>query len=321
MAKIMLAKQLRRWARAGRHFGLTWRYMYNLGPSLAYRLGRGAVSGEGAHVLSALNRDGIAITSVQALIGTDSCYQELVEAVARAQDTMTDRFALARAAADTAAKTGGKTFNLEYLGSCPALDPDSVYARFALQKPILQIANAYLGMYTRLRYYNIWHTLVTRLAPRESQLWHRDREDRYILKVFVYLSDVDEGAGPLSYIPGSHLKGKRRREPAYSVEGVVRRSDDAQMAEVTSPECWIKATGQKGTIVFADTHGFHKGGLAREHERLMYLCMFTSPASESQELLKRPVGLNRPHDRQTAFALAPPKRGTWYRFDPPSQSA
>ena len=73
------------------------------------------------------------------------------------------------------------------------------FTRLAVKSPLLQIANAYLGMYTRLRYYNIWHTFATRSKPRESQLWHRDREDLYILKVFIYLRDVDLGAGPFTY--------------------------------------------------------------------------------------------------------------------------
>jgi hypothetical protein len=179
-----------------------------------------------------------------------------------------------------------------------------VYARFALQDPILHVANAYFGMFTRLRYYNVWHTFATQTEARESQLWHYDREDHFILKVFVYLSDVDDGAGPFTYAAGSHLKRGLSRGPDHFVEGGVRRSTDRQMAEVASADRWIKAIGRRGTIVFADTRGYHKGGLARTHDRLMYLCMFTSQASESEELFVPGGTLEPPKDKAESFAIA-----------------
>lgn len=310
MATIALRKLIR----SGRRFGPTWRCVYNVGPSLAYWFNKRPLFEPAAQVLTDLNRDGVAITSVQTLLGQSSCYDELCAGINCLQSHLSEQIAMARAGSSAAGK---KTFNLEYLGNKPVLDPDGIYARFALQDGILQVANAYLGMYTRLRYFNVWHTFPTQSQARESQLWHRDREDRYILKMFLYLSDVSEGAGPLTYAAGSHLKGKMRREPAYFLEADgVKRSNDEQMAEAASPETWIKATGAQGTIVFADTHGYHKGGLARERDRLMYLCMFTSPASESQELLKRSMQINSPEERKRAFALAAPKRGPWCALTP-----
>jgi hypothetical protein len=37
------------------------------------------------------------------------------------------------------------------------------------------------------------------------QMFHRDSEDWRYLKVLVYLTDVDEDAGPHVYLHGSHL--------------------------------------------------------------------------------------------------------------------
>jgi hypothetical protein len=182
-----------------------------------------------------------------------------------------------------------------------------------LNTGILQIANAYLGMYARLRYVNIWHTFATATPPRQSQLWHRDREDHYIVKVFAYLSDVDKGAGPFTYAAGTHGKGKAVRGPVCFDEGGVKRTSDDLMAEVVPRERWIECLGPKGTLVFADTHGYHKGGLAREHDRVMYTCMFTSPASESEEFLRRSTNTSKPGNVERAFALAPPRGGLWLR--------
>jgi hypothetical protein len=300
-----------RLGRSARGFSLTWRYLFNLAPTLSYWLDRPALSGEAARVVADLNRDGVAITSAQALLGPVSCYGELCATVERLKLSLSEQLAGARAHADNLDAVGEKTFMVEYLGKYPVLDPDEIYTRFALQKNILQIANAYLGMYTRLRYYNVWQTFSTKIDARESQLWHRDREDRLILKMFVYLSDVDDGAGPFTYAPGSHPKGRLRREPAYFLEGHVKRSTDSQMADIIPPEQWIKGIGPKGTIIFADTRGYHKGGLARERDRLMYTCMFTSRASQSVEFLKREKSFTLPSDKAQAFALADPEQRAW----------
>ena len=135
-------------------------------------------------------------------------------------------------------------------------------------------------MFTKISYFNIWHTFSTPVHARATQLWHRDPEDRYILKVFLYLSDVDDGAGPFTYAAGSHPKAKLRREPAFTSDADgARRSDDGQMAEVVPPGRWVKGTGPRGTLIFADTRGYHKGGLARERDRLLYTCQFLSKAA------------------------------------------
>ncbi len=178
--------------------------------------------------------------------------------------------------------------------------------RFGLQKELLQIASAYFGMLTHLRFYNVWHTFATQAPARRSQLWHRDPEDHLILKVFVYLSDVDDGAGPFTYAPSTDLKGKIHQDPEYFREANRRakRSEDEQMAAIVPPERWIKGVGEAGTIIFADRRGYHKGGLARTHDRIMYNCMFTSPASKTNEIFERPAKLaDDGLTREQAFAL------------------
>lgn len=306
---------IRRLVRAGRKVELTWRCLFNFAPTIAYKLNHDSLDGEAQRVLVDLNREGIAITSASALLGSNSLYDELANAVAMVEHDVADQIEAARAASDDDSPYGSKSFVYYLLGESPTLDSDSIYARFALQSTILKIANGYLGMCTRLRYYNVWHTFATSARPRQSQLWHRDREDHYIFKVFVYLSDVDDGAGPFTYAARTHAKGGIGNEPAYLEEADgVRRTDDAQMAEVVPSRHWRKGTGPAGTIVFADTRGYHKGGEARESDRVLYTCMFTSPASESREFFRRPARAPRPQSLELAFALAPPRRGPWLSF-------
>lgn len=299
----MIPTSLRRIARAARKNEIAWRYGYNLMPTIQQQFRRQHLSAEGRRVLQDMDANGIAVTSVDALLGESPCYAELMASVAELQERRSGDIVGARANASDDA-IGKKTFLLEYLGRNPELDPASVYARFSLQPALLSIANAYLGMYGRLRYYNVWHTFATTSKARESQLWHRDREDLYIVKVFVYLNDVDLGAGPFTYARGTHRKGPIKSDPQYFLEGRVKRTDDDQMAAVVPRDRWLTATGARGTIIFADTNGYHRGGLAHESDRLMYTCMYTSQASESEEFFVRPAGMRATAaDATSAFAL------------------
>ena len=125
---------------------------------------------------------------------------------------------------------------------------------------------------------------------RESQLWHFDREDKLIVKAFVYLDDVEAGTGPFTYAPGTHPKGIHASlKPEFMMEGNVRRTSDAHMEAACPRAEWRVCTGKKGTIIFADTRGYHKGGEARTGDRLMFTCMYTSPASQSKDLIRFPA--------------------------------
>ena len=300
----MPSSALRKVVRSARRFDLTWRYGFNFKPTLSYLFTPQRLSEEARRVVHDLDENGIAITSIERLLEGHSVFRELSCAVEALESKRTSILTEKREKAHQSEAIGEKTFNIELLGSRPELDLQSVYARFALQPGILQIANCYFRMYTRLRYYNVWHTFASDARPRESQLWHRDREDRFILKMFVYLSDVDDDAGPLTYAAGSHLKGGLCREPQFFIEGGVKRSTDSQMAAVVPRTKWITATGRRATVVFADTRGHHKGGLARKRDRLMYLAMFTSQASESKNLLHVARPFQLPPDKAGSFALA-----------------
>lgn len=262
---------------ARREVGLTWRYGFNLGPTLAYRLSPRRHTGEGRRVLGDLSRDGVAVTDADRLLGNDPCYDALLTA---ADDVTRVRAAEIGSARSGQAATRRKPYVFPVLGSPPPLDLASPFARFPLLEPVKGIVDAYFRLRTQVRYYNVWHTFPTPHAPSESQLWHRDQaDDRLIVKLFLYLSDVDGGAGPFTYVPGSHAKGRLALSPpTLPVLGVPRTSDD-QMADVIGRDRWRELTGQRGTIVLADTSGYHRGGLARDRDRLVYTCTFTSPAS------------------------------------------
>jgi hypothetical protein len=198
-----------------------------------------------------------------------------------------------------------KTYIMHLLGSSsPSLDMTSIFARFALCKEIHNIAIDYFGMWVKLIGYDLWHTFPTHQAPREAQLWHRDPEDRAILKVYVYISDVDHNSGPLSYACGTHAYGNVKGDPPFKIykegQNYVRRSNDTQMKKLVSEHQWKTAVGPKATVVFADTRGYHKGGWVTENERILYLCVFTSRAAPDIKF--------RPHTDREPLNLDPSVR-------------
>ena len=253
----------------------TWRYGVNLGATRAWRRRRAPLDPAAAQLLATLDRDGIAVTDLATLVGPEDGLA-LLEAADRVRAEHAGRVTEARARLASPDEGTQKPFVVEVLGGAPP-DPTGPLGAFALHPDLLAVVHAYYGMHVRLRYQDIWHTFVTDRPPVQSQLWHRDPEDRQILKVFVALEDVDDGAGPFHYAPGTHAKGPVRRRPAAATrDGSTPRSDDDQMAAVVPADRWVRATGARGTVVLADTRGFHKGGHATGRERVLLLTQYLS---------------------------------------------
>src|SRR4051812_3943383 len=225
----------------GKQTDFTWRYMLNLGPTVSYAMAPETLSAEARRVVTDLNRDGVAVSSVDKLLsrGREQLV-ELAAAVSQREYEIAPQIETIRHALATGTRLTQKTYVLGLLPDHGSMDARDPYTRFAMREPIPQIANAYYGMHVSLRYRNVWRNFVTDQPPLQSQLWHRDPEDRHILKVFVYLSDVTAGTGPLTYAAGTHMKVPLRRLPAFSSsDGGTPRSTDEQMAEVVPAHKWV----------------------------------------------------------------------------------
>jgi hypothetical protein len=152
-----------------------------------------------------------------------------------------------------------------------SLDLGSPYIRLALEPRVVALANAYLGMHSYLRALDVWRNLPTDAPPKLSQLWHRDYDDLINLKLFVYLSDVGPSSGPFVFAPGTQPGGPRKIEEWH-------RLSDEDMEKVIPSSDWLVCTGKPGTVVLADTCGYHKGGKPTEGDRLLWTAQFTSVA-------------------------------------------
>src|SRR5690242_18510170 len=135
----MIPQPILRLPRNARKNQLTWRYGFNLRPRLNHHLNGQPLTGEAARVIAHLNRDGIAISSVDKLMEADTCFPELLSATERLQQSRAQEIADARKHANDDSAIGKKTFMIEYLGRNPTLDPTSAFARLALERPLLGI--------------------------------------------------------------------------------------------------------------------------------------------------------------------------------------
>lgn len=175
-------------------------------------------------------------------------------------------------------RRAGKEFVVRKYAWGVQLGLDDPWLRFATNPRLLDLANAYLGMWSKLEYVDVWYTPPAGADQRRSsQTWHRDFNDRHLLKAFLYLVDVDEDAGPFEYVPRSAPGGEleslwpwRPLGDNYPPEAELESQVDGRAVSFTAP---------KWTLIFCNTAGFHRGGFARSKPRALATFTWDSPAS------------------------------------------
>lgn len=163
------------------------------------------------------------------------------------------------------------------------MDGDHALLRLALDERLLETVAEYLGMWPQLHAIGAWLNFPVDQAAKASQLWHRDPEDLKTVKVFIYLDDVGPGQGPFSFITASHPFGQDCNQTPPHVH--PRRVLDQEMLTTFPTDRWIECTGPAGTMIIADTVGYHRGGYVRERHRLLVTFTYTSGAPQKPRRL------------------------------------
>lgn len=270
------------WRRSRKDWSSSWRWLHNFRPTVEHRLAPAPLTDHQRELVAAVERTGFASSDAGLVLGENGLWQRARDEVDRLEHEQESSLRAARAAL---ADDREKPYLYLPLGELPVLDRGSVFAEVADR--LAPLADAYFGMRTQVRAYAVWHNLASAQAAADSQLWHRDREDLLILKAFLYLDDVDRGGGPFWYAPGTHRQGRIDGAAAASSQRGVLRSTDDQMAQVLERSAWIEATGPAGTLVLADTRGYHKGGHTVTSDRLLLTILFTSQDSGVREWFDR----------------------------------
>lgn len=233
-----------------------YRKVLNRRPVREYARRPVALQGEAARVLASLDQTGLAVTHVDRFDGMRAAFDGLREEALRQEATRRETAPRGTDQARTYA------FMANVLGSFPRFDPRSPFTQFACQPAILDIVNAYFGMFVQLRKYAVFRNTAS--AVSENSKWHRDGPcDAMVLRVFAYFNDVGDRNGAMRYAGGTHSKSPERSREVLPVDRL----------EAASSSC----TGPAGTILFADTRGYHRAGEFTTGERWLYYGMFTSP--------------------------------------------
>jgi hypothetical protein len=167
---------------------------------------------------------------------------------------------------------GKKSFRVDLITG--AIRAENPILKVALDTKLLEIVAAYLGMWPALHSIGGWLNYPTNEPATSSQLWHHDPEDLKIIKTFTYLEEVSEENGPFTYVPGTHPFG--RNVPIAARYDQDRRVKDEKINRIFPPHTWRVCTGPAGTMIIADTLGFHRGGKPIVGTRLLVTFTYTS---------------------------------------------
>jgi hypothetical protein len=156
---------------------------------------------------------------------------------------------------------------LEELINCKAVQ------KLLCDPSLLRLAELYLGAPPIIDYPAMWWLTSYSKIPDEeaAQMFHFDLERIRWIKIFIYLTDVNEENGPHVFIEGTHKSGVI----PWSLlkKGYVRLSDDLVKAEMPHFK-WKEFIADKGTIFAEDTIGLHKGGSVKSGSRLLLQFQF-----------------------------------------------
>lgn len=144
-------------------------------------------------------------------------------------------------------------YALADLVSCPHI------LALANSPVILDLARHYLGCTPTISGLSARWSFPGKASGEVVQKFHRDSEDWLAFRIMVYLTEVDEAAGPHVYVKGTHLDRRTRRLPVLE-DDAVRQRFGAHIQ---------RQTGARGFGFAVDTAGLHKGEVPAGDARLL----------------------------------------------------
>jgi hypothetical protein len=228
-------------------------------------------------ILGELDEQGYSLLTFGELFPDPEHWREL--------EAMRDRF-VAETEADLAAGgehvrvRAGKEFVVRLHSYGVEVGLDDPWFRACVSHRVLDVANSYLRMWSKLEYLDVWYSVPQPASDERisSQLWHRDYNDKHLLKAFLHLVDVDEEMGPFQYVPESQPGG--RYADAWPWSPLGQNYPSEQELEERIPASDVRTfTGPQASLLFCNTAGFHRGGFSTSAPRVLATVTYSSPAS------------------------------------------
>ncbi|MBW4475334.1 MAG: phytanoyl-CoA dioxygenase family protein [Tolypothrix brevis GSE-NOS-MK-07-07A] len=160
------------------------------------------------------------------------------------------------------------------------------FSTWGQEQKLLNIAENYIGLPVAFQGVHLRKDL-----PNENQfgtlLWHKDSEDRRMVKIIIYLTDVEEKDGPFEYVPLSltslHSLNYYRIYHKLWKAGYVGINDD-ELKEIIPKSAWKSCPGPAGTVIFTDPKVALHHGTLRTEERSALFYVYTANPPKRPEL-------------------------------------
>ena len=124
-----------------------------------------------------------------------------------------------------------------------------------------------MGCKPTISYMTAWWSIPAHNeAAQHAEKYHRDVEDFDFTKLLVYLTDVDEEAGPHVFVKGSHLIEKLTS---------IRRYADEEVFAAFGKENEVRFTGPAGICFLEKTYGMHRGVPPVSRPRLTFQVLYS----------------------------------------------
>jgi hypothetical protein len=197
---------------------------------------------------------------------------------------------------------GGKGVFLDTVHKAHTFVTDDAVSMYLGDPGIAAVAARYMGMVPRFVGSSFWRTRPATGSDRlYSQLWHRDYNDRMLMKLFLYVTDVSETEGYFEYLAGSHESGVLGAEfdrigpdgfraypdatavercvagvPTFDLDKVAAEQRSGASAPWAGIPAVIRCIAPKATLIFADTYGVHRGGYVHAGHRDMIMTTYST---------------------------------------------
>jgi len=177
---------------------------------------------------------------------------------------------------------------------------------------LLSIAEAYLRLPVAYDGLSLYYSVADErdAGPRK---WHRDKEDWRMIKVCVYLNDVDENGGPYELVkPDVNEYLVSTLLPKYRILTHQQMKD---YLHCQTSDWKTTCTGRAGTVVFTDTaRYYHRGKPPSHRDRKAIFFSYFSQRPKNPFFCGRSP-LSDDHLAQLAASLPPHQQQsiTWKR--------
>lgn len=131
---------------------------------------------------------------------------------------------------------------------------------------VIAAVTQFLGAKPTISYMTSWWSMPRGGDAEGPENFHRDWDDYRFVKLFLYLTDVDENSGPHAFVRGSHESDRLMER---------RRFSDEEVEAAFPAEDRMIITGPAGSHFLETTFGVHRGIPPVSDRRLIFQVLYT----------------------------------------------